>query len=65
VVKLELSIADVLHSRFAISPVSEVVEVARAIVQPAARAANSAWLRQHRAALHRLAGAHDLRRCGR
>jgi DNA-binding transcriptional ArsR family regulator len=61
VVNLELSVADVLRCRFAISPVSEVIEVARAIVQPAARAAHSAWLRQHRAALQRIAGAHDLR----
>jgi DNA-binding transcriptional ArsR family regulator len=61
VVKFELSIADVLRSRFAISPVSEVVEVARAIVQPEARAANSDWLRRHQAALQRLADAHDLR----
>ena len=49
-VKLELSVADVLRCRFAISPVSEVIVVARAIVQPAARAAHSAWLHQHRAA---------------
>lgn len=58
---LEISVADLLRCRFAISPVSEVIEVARAIAQPAARAAHSAWLRRHRAALQRIAAAHDLR----
>jgi DNA-binding transcriptional ArsR family regulator len=58
---LELSVADLLRFRFAISPVSEVVEVARAIAHPPARAAHGAWLRQHRAALQRIADAHDLR----
>jgi DNA-binding transcriptional ArsR family regulator len=61
VVTLELSVSDLLRCRFAISPVSEVIEVARAIANPAARAAHSAWLRQHRAALQRIADAHDLR----
>jgi hypothetical protein len=61
VVTLELSVADLLRCRFAISPVSEVIEVARAIAVPAARAAHSPWLRQHRAALQRIADAHDLR----
>jgi DNA-binding transcriptional ArsR family regulator len=61
VVTLELSVADLLRCRFAISPISEVIEVAHAIASPAARAAHSAWLRQHRAALQRIADAHDLR----
>jgi hypothetical protein len=61
VVTLELSFADLLRCRFAISPVSEVIEVAHAIANPAARAAHSAWLRQHRAALQRIGEAHDLR----
>jgi DNA-binding transcriptional ArsR family regulator len=56
-----LSVADLLGSRFAISPVGEVIEVARAIADPAARAAHSAWLRRHRAALQRIADEHDLR----
>jgi DNA-binding transcriptional ArsR family regulator len=58
---LQLSVADLLRSRFAISPVSEVVEVARAIAHPPAQAAHGAWLRRHRAALQRIADAHDLR----
>jgi DNA-binding transcriptional ArsR family regulator len=57
----ELSIADLLRCRFAVSPVVEVIEVARAIVIPGARAAHSDWLRQHRADLQRIADAHDLR----
>jgi DNA-binding transcriptional ArsR family regulator len=57
----ELSPADLLRCRFAISPVSEVIEVARAIAIPAARAAHEDWLRQHGAALQRIAGAHGLR----
>jgi DNA-binding transcriptional ArsR family regulator len=58
---MELSTADLLQCRFAISPVGEVIEVARAMAVPAARAAHSDWLRQHRAALQRVADAHDLR----
>jgi DNA-binding transcriptional ArsR family regulator len=57
----EISIADLLRCRFAISPVGEVIAVARAIADPAARAAHGAWLRRHRAALQRIAAAHDLR----
>jgi DNA-binding transcriptional ArsR family regulator len=60
-VVLELSAVDLLRCRFAISPVGEVIEVARAIANPAARAAHRPWLRQHRAALQRIADAHDLR----
>jgi DNA-binding transcriptional ArsR family regulator len=58
---LEISVADLLHCRFAISPVSEVIEVARAIAHPAPRPAHNAWLRRNRAALQRIADAHDLR----
>ena len=61
VVTLELSVADLLRCRFAISPVSEVIEVARAIANPAARAAHSAWLHEQRPALQRIASTHDLR----
>jgi DNA-binding transcriptional ArsR family regulator len=61
VVTLELSVADLLRCRFAISPVSEVIEVARAVVGPAARTALAVWPRRHRAALERIAHAHDLR----
>lgn len=58
---LELSVADLLRCRFAISPVSEVIEVARAIADPAARAAHRGWLAQRRPAFQRIAGTHDLR----
>jgi len=58
---LELSVADLLRCRFAISPVGEVIDVARAIANPAARAAHGAWLREHRPALQRIAEEHDLR----
>jgi DNA-binding transcriptional ArsR family regulator len=58
---LELSVADLLRCRFAISPVSEVIEVARAIAHPPAEAAHGAWLRRHRAALQRIAAVHDFR----
>ena len=58
---LELSVADLLRSRFAISPVREVIEVARAIANPEARAAHVDWLREHRAGVQRIAQAHDLR----
>jgi DNA-binding transcriptional ArsR family regulator len=58
---LDLSVADLLRSRFAISPVSEVVEIGRTIAHPPAGAALSAWLRRRRAALQRIAAGHDLR----
>lgn len=58
---LELSAADLLRCRFAISPVSEVVEVARAIANPSARAAHRSWLGRQRATLQHLAAGHDLR----
>jgi DNA-binding transcriptional ArsR family regulator len=60
-VTLELSIADLLRCRFAISPVNEVVEVARALANPTARATHSAWLRRHAAPLQRVANDQDLR----
>jgi DNA-binding transcriptional ArsR family regulator len=61
VVTVELSVADVLRCRFAISAVGEVIELARAISDPAARAAHREWLGEHRAALRRIADDHDLR----
>jgi DNA-binding transcriptional ArsR family regulator len=57
----ELSVADLLRLRFAISPVHEVVEVARAVANPLPRAAHRSWLRRHASSLHRLADEHDLR----
>jgi hypothetical protein len=58
---LELSVDDLLRSRFAISPVREVIEVARAIANPEARAAHADWLREQRPGLQRIAQAHNLR----
>jgi hypothetical protein len=40
-VSLQLSVADLLRCRFAISPVNEVGEAGRAIANPPALAANS------------------------
>jgi DNA-binding transcriptional ArsR family regulator len=57
----ELSVADLLRCRFAISAVSEVIELARAIACRAARAAHRAWLRENGAALQRIADGYDLR----
>jgi Family of unknown function (DUF5937) len=58
---LELSVADLLLCRFAISAVGEVVEIARAIADPAARAAHGDWLRQRRTGLQQIVRAYDLR----
>ena len=58
---LEFTVADLLRSRFAISPVREIIEVARAIANPEARAAHADWLRGQRAGLQRIAHAHNLR----
>lgn len=60
-VTLELSVTDLLRFRFAISALGEVVEVARAIANAAARAAHRAWLAQHRAELQRISDRYDLR----
>jgi hypothetical protein len=45
-ITLELSVAELLHCRYAISAVGDVVEVARAIADPAARAAHGGWFRR-------------------
>jgi Family of unknown function (DUF5937) len=58
---LELSLDDLLHSRFAISAVGEVIEAAHAIANPAAAAGYGAWLREQQHTLDRLAREHDLR----
>jgi hypothetical protein len=60
-VTLELSVDDALRCRFAISPVNEVVEVARAVANSATRPAHTVWLRQHAVELERVASEHDLR----
>jgi DNA-binding transcriptional ArsR family regulator len=58
---VEVTGAHLLRCRFAISPVGEVVEVARVLASPSARVAHRGWLGRHRAALQQVAGAHDLR----
>ena len=58
---LELSTADVLRCRFAISAVSQVIEVARAITSTPAHPAHGGYLRERRAILQRIAHEHDLR----
>jgi DNA-binding transcriptional ArsR family regulator len=58
---LEVSGVRLLHCRFAISAVSEVVEVARVLANPDARAAHRGWLRERRGDLQRVLEAHDLR----
>jgi DNA-binding transcriptional ArsR family regulator len=58
---LELSPADLLRCRFAISPVGEVVGLARVLASPAARVAYGDLLGRHRARLQQVAADHDLR----
>lgn len=60
-IALELSLADLLRSRFAISVVGEVIEAAHAIANPDAAAGSRAWLRDQEHTLERLAREHDLR----
>jgi DNA-binding transcriptional ArsR family regulator len=60
-VSLELSVDDLLRSRFAISPVNEVVEVARVVANPNAQPRHSSWLRRYAAQLRRVAVGRDLR----
>jgi DNA-binding MarR family transcriptional regulator len=58
-----LSLADTLRFRFAISPLGEVVRLARAMANPktCADGAHVAWLRDQQPALARLREQHDLR----
>jgi DNA-binding transcriptional ArsR family regulator len=60
-VTVEVSGFHLLRCRFAISAVNEVVELARVIASRSGRSAYDGWLRQHGAALRRIAAAHDLR----
>jgi DNA-binding transcriptional ArsR family regulator len=63
VIRFVLSLADALRFRFTVSPLGEVVRLARAIANPKAFAqgAHVAWLREQRPALLRLQDEHDLR----
>jgi DNA-binding transcriptional ArsR family regulator len=59
-ITLELSLDDVLRSRFAVSAVGETIEAARAMANPAA-VGQIRWLRISQEALRRLHRDHDLR----
>jgi DNA-binding transcriptional ArsR family regulator len=61
VITIELSTADLLRCRFAVSPVGEVFHAAHAIANPPAHPAQSLWLRSCRPTLEGLARDHDLR----
>jgi DNA-binding MarR family transcriptional regulator len=58
-----LTLPDALHFRFAISPLGEVVRLARAWANPSSstEGAHLAWLREQSPALQRLQAEHDLR----
>jgi len=56
-----LSADDLLHCRFAISALGEVVEAARAIGVASSQGASTRWLSRERSTLRRLANAYDLR----
>jgi DNA-binding transcriptional ArsR family regulator len=60
-ITLELSLDDVLRSRFAISAVGEVIEAAHAILTAPAAAGYSAWVREQQPRLQQLTREHDLR----
>jgi DNA-binding transcriptional ArsR family regulator len=60
-VTLVLSVGDLLRCRFAISPVHELVELARTLANPTPQPAHGAWLRRYAAQLRRVADGHDLR----
>jgi DNA-binding transcriptional ArsR family regulator len=61
VITLELSLDDVLRSRFAISAVGEAIEAAHAIANPPGATSDSRWPRDYEQALQRVAREHDLR----
>jgi DNA-binding transcriptional ArsR family regulator len=60
-ITLELSLEDLLRSRFAISAVGEAVEAAHAIANPRVGAGYAGWAREQEHTLRRVAGEHDLR----
>jgi DNA-binding transcriptional ArsR family regulator len=60
-ITLELSIADLLRCRFAISPIGEVIEATHAIANPPARIAHAGWLGEQQRTAARLARRYDLR----
>jgi hypothetical protein len=60
-ITLELSLDDLLRSRFAISPLGEAIEAAHAIANPLFAAGATRWLRDQHQTLGRVAREHDLR----
>jgi DNA-binding transcriptional ArsR family regulator len=62
-IRFVLSLADALRFRFSISPLGEVVRLARAMANPStfSQGAPAAWLRDQEAALARLRQQQDLR----
>src|SRR5262245_24473522 len=60
-ITLELSLDDLLRSRFAISAVGEAIEAAHAIASPPAGAGYAGWARKQEEAVRRVARDHDLR----
>jgi DNA-binding transcriptional ArsR family regulator len=59
-ITLELSLDDLLRSRFAISAVGETIEAAHVLANPPA-GGHACWIRQQERALRRVARGHDLR----
>jgi DNA-binding transcriptional ArsR family regulator len=60
-ITLELSLDDLLRSRFAISAVGEAIEAAHAMANPPAGAAYAGWAREQQKTLRRATRGHDLR----
>jgi DNA-binding transcriptional ArsR family regulator len=60
-ITLELSLDDLLRSRFAISPVGEAIEAAHAIANPPAAAAYAGWAREQEKTLRQVMRGRDLR----
>jgi DNA-binding transcriptional ArsR family regulator len=60
-ITLELSLDDLLRSRFAVSALGEVIEAAHAIANPAAAAGYTGWVREQEQTLRRVSRDHDLR----
>src|SRR5262249_19758292 len=60
-ITLELSLDDLLRSRFAISAVGEAIEAAHAIANPPVAAGYARWLREQDRSLRRVVREHDLR----
>jgi DNA-binding transcriptional ArsR family regulator len=60
-ITLELSLDDLLRSRFAISPVGEAIEAAHAIANPPPAAAYAGWVRDQEKTLRRVTRELDLR----